>query len=130
MLRTSPDRGTRPAHTRPRLEIVSLGDDDLLDFDVRRGTFEPSPRTLLDRHGDAYRYQLVMARWLESYRDRRAEHDGVPVAVADAQFEAGALETLSDIAANLRHGDFLPGGSFYEEAQKDAWPAVVGVRPR
>ena len=39
-------------------------------------------------------------------------------------------EALSDIAANLRHGDFLPGGSFYEEAQKDAWPAVVGVRPR
>ncbi len=110
--------------------MLQLSDDDLLDFEVRRGPFEPSPRTLLDRHGDAYRYQLVMARWLESYRDRRAEHDGVPVAVADAQFEAGALETLSDIVANLRHGDFLPGGSFYEEAQKDVWPAVVGVRPR
>jgi hypothetical protein len=109
---------------------VLLSDDDLLDFDERRGTFEPSSRTLLDRHGDAYRYQLVMARWLESYRDRRAEHDGVPAAVADAQYEAGALETLSDIAANLRHGDFLPGGSFYEEAQKDARSAVVGVRLR
>lgn len=37
---------------------------------------------------------------------------------------------LSDIAADLRHGDFLPGGTFDEEAQKDARPAVVGVRPR
>ena len=110
--------------------MLLLSDVDPLDFEVRRGPFEPSPRTLLDRHGDAYRYQLVMARWLESYRDRRAEHDGVPVAVADAQYETGALETLSDLAANLRHGDFLPGGSFYEEAQRDAWPAVVGARPR
>jgi hypothetical protein len=110
--------------------VLLLSGDDLLDFEVRRGPFDFSPRTLLDRHGDAYRYQLVMAWWLEGYRDRRAEHDGVPVAVADAQFEAGALETLGDIAANLRHGDFLPGGSFYEEAQKDARSAVVGVRLR
>jgi len=110
--------------------VLLLSYDDLLDFEVRRGPFEASPRTLLDRHGDAYRYQLVTTRWLESYRDRGAEHDGVPVAVADAQFEAGALVMLSDIAANLRHGDFLPGGTFDEEAQKDARPAVVGVRPR
>ena len=105
-----------------------LSDDDLLDFEVTAGAVRTFPRTLLDKHGDA----RTSWSWPGGWRaiGTAAEHDGVPVAVADAQFEAGALETLSDIAANLRHGDFLPGGSFYEEAQKDAWPAVVGVRPR
>ena len=47
---------------------------------------------------------------------------------------AGAYQRQNGVPsyqfALTRRCDFLPGGSFYEEAQKDVWPAVVGVRPR
>jgi hypothetical protein len=96
---------------------VALSDDDLLDFDLKRlGGFETSPRTLLERHGDLYRSHLRIARWLDGYRERREKYMS-PSTGLDAQFEAGALDTLSDLAAHLRQGDFLPGAALYEDEE-------------
>jgi hypothetical protein len=93
---------------------MALSDDELLDFDLKRlGGFERSPHSLLEEHGDVYRAQLVTARWLDGYRERRAQ----PSITSDPEdrFEAGAQDTLRDIAAHLRQGDFLPGGTLYED---------------
>ena len=67
-------------------------------------------RRLLREHGDVFRAQLVAARWLDDYRQRRKEH----WSPRDDAFELGVEETLRDIAAHLRQGDFLPGGRLYE----------------
>ena len=93
---------------------MTLSDDDLLDFDLKGlGGFQTAPRTLLDRHGDVYRAQLVIARWLDGYRERRAASS-----TGESSFDAGARDTLYDIAAHLRQGDFLPGGELYEDEQR------------
>jgi hypothetical protein len=93
---------------------VTLSDDDLLDFDLKGlAGFQTAPRTLLEQHGDVYRSQLVMARWLDGYRERRAASS-----TGDSSFDAGARDTLYDIAAHLRQGDFLPGGELYDDEQR------------
>jgi hypothetical protein len=95
-----------------------LTDDELLDFDLTRlDGFETAPRTLLQRHGDLYRNHLVVARWLMRYHDDRSRR-AVSAALGDrgTDFEKGALDSLRDIAAHLRQGDFLPGGRLYEDA--------------
>ena len=93
---------------------MTLSDDDLLDFDLKGlAGFQTAPRTLLEQHGDVYRSQLVMARWLDGYRERRAASS-----TGDSSFDAGARDTLHDIAAHLRQGDFLPGGELYDGEQR------------
>ncbi|HEY8776545.1 MAG TPA: hypothetical protein VIM33_08730 [Gaiellaceae bacterium] len=96
---------------------MALSDEELLDFDLKRlGGFKNSPHSLLVEHGDVYRTQLVVARWLDGYRERRVE----PSITTDPndRFEEGVGETLRDIAAHLRQGDFLPGGTLYEDEVK------------
>jgi hypothetical protein len=96
---------------------MALSDDELLDFDhTHLELFEAAPRTLLRLHGDSYRHQLVMARWLDGYRKRRGAHMANGP-IADELFDAGVQEALRDIAAHLRQGDFLPGGRLYEHEQ-------------
>lgn len=93
---------------------MTLSDDELLDFDMKRlDRVKVVPRTLLDQHGDVYRSHLLVARWLDGYRERRSTPSPT-----GSHFEAGALDTLGDIAAHLRQGDFLPGGVFYEDEQE------------
>ena len=93
-----------------------LTDDELLDFDLKRlGGFERAPRALLQEHGDAYRQQLITARWLDGYCRRRAARRGRLTSGRSEDFEAGVEDTLRDIVAHLRQGDFLPGGALYED---------------
>jgi hypothetical protein len=95
---------------------MTLSNDDLLAFDRERlGMIEGAPRALLDKHEDVYRAQLVAARWLDRYRERRTSQ---PQYAANPHFEAGIQGTLTDIVANLRRGDFLPGGRIYEDEMK------------
>jgi hypothetical protein len=92
---------------------MPLSDDDLLAFDRKKlGMLERAPRDLLEQHQDVYRAQLVVARWLDRYKEGRTSR---PHFAANAEFEAGIAGTLNDIAAHLRKGDFLPGGSLYED---------------
>jgi len=95
---------------------MTLSNDDLLAFDrAGLGMIEGAPRALLDKHKDVYRAQLLAARWLDRYRVRRTNH---PQYAANPHFEAGIQGTLTDIVANLRRGDFLPGGRIYEDEMK------------
>jgi hypothetical protein len=96
---------------------MPLSDDDLLAFDhTHLEVFQAAPQTLLRLHGDSYRHQLVMARWLDRFRERRGAH-APDVPIADEMFDAGVEDALRDIAAHLRQGDFLPGGRLYEDEQ-------------
>jgi len=95
---------------------VALTDNDLLDFDASRlwMTEASDVRRLLMKHGDVFRAQLVAARWLEGYRQRRlADTNDWP-----PEHEEGWDEAMRDVIAHLRQGDFLPGGVFYEDEQK------------
>lgn len=92
---------------------MALSDDELLDFDLTRpGSFKMAPRTLLAQHGDVYRFQLVAAQWAQLWADRIEEREMPGV---DENFEAGMVNGLREIAAHLRQGDLLPGGTLYEE---------------
>jgi len=86
-------------------EALFAFDSSLLaDFDVARA------HGTLKEHGETYRAQLVMALWLDGWRERMAGHDWDGEAAGEA-FDYGARE----IAAHLRQGDFLPGGVFHRE---------------
>jgi hypothetical protein len=98
---------------------VALSDNDLLDFDASGLAMADvgDARGLLHKHGDVFRAQLVAARWLEGYRQRRLSETAGLVAGWSHEHEEGWDEAMRDVIAYLRQGDFLPGGRFYEHAQ-------------
>jgi hypothetical protein len=88
-----------------------LTDDELLDFDASRLASPPDARRLLAEHGDVYRAQLVAARWIEGWRERM---EADPLVPPSPDYAEGHAEALRELAANLRQGDLLPGGTLYE----------------
>jgi hypothetical protein len=97
---------------------MALSDNELLDFDASGLAMAEAgdARRLLREHGDVFRAQLVAARWIDWYRESRERLAESPT--SDPRFEEGVGDTLRDIAAHLRQGDFLPGGRLYEDEQK------------
>jgi hypothetical protein len=94
---------------------MALSDDQLLEFDA--GTYatydEAKARdTLAGEHGDAYRAQLVAARWIEGWRRRTLAEE--PAGSED--WVKGWEEGLSEVVAHLRQGDLIPGGILYTDA--------------
>jgi hypothetical protein len=97
--------------------LVALTDNELLDFDLKRlGGLTREPRSILEEHGDAYRNQLVAARWIERWAE--GLEGPRPDRPADRYFD-GMAEALRDVAAHLRQGDLLPGGVVYEDIVGD-----------
>ena len=48
---------------------MRLTDEQLLDFDMKQlGGLDRAPRTILAEFGDAYRYQLLAARWIQQWQ--------------------------------------------------------------
>lgn len=92
---------------------MTLTDDELLDFDHSNiPRFDPvNAERLLYEQRDVYRPQLVAARYLTDLADKG--HQGV---AQGEQWIAGWDFALRDVAAHLRQGDFLPGGSFHDAA--------------
>lgn len=92
---------------------MPLSDDELLNFDHSTiPMFDPvRAEQLLYEHRDAYRPQLVAARFLTDWADRGHEEHG-----RDERWAAGWDFAMRDIAAHLRQGDFLPGGFWHDEA--------------
>ena len=77
----------------------------------------PEALRLLEKHGDVFRAQLVAAHWLESYlkqRKRRKEEAEWPRLPNDER-DAGYEAAVRDMIMHLRQGDFLPGGTLYED---------------
>ena len=94
---------------------MALSDDDLFDFDEKQlRNYDPAKaRRDLEQHGDAFRYQLVVARQLEQW----AEKDDVAMSspTADKVWLDGHRRALRDVAARLRQSDYLPGGALYDD---------------
>ena len=77
-------------------------------------------RRLLGEHGDVFRAQLVAARWIDGWIERMHNETirNAFGARRDPLVQKGFEEALRDIATHLRNGDFLPGGTLYEEEQR------------
>ena len=93
---------------------MALSDDQLLDFDA--GNYasydEAKARDILaGEDGDAYRAQLVAARWVEGWRRRTLAEDP-----AGSEDWVGWDEALREVVAHLRQGDLIPGGILYTDA--------------
>lgn len=99
---------------------VALSDNDLLDFDASTlAMADPGDaRRLLHEHGDLFRTQLVAARWLQGYLERRQQSQQTGIVRHSDDHEKGFEEAMRDVIAHLRQGDFLPGGTLYEDEQK------------
>lgn len=95
---------------------MALTDNELLDFDASTlAMAEPGDaRRLLREHGDVFRAQLVMARWLLGWHKRTREKFRT---LPDETWGDGWSEAVLEIVAHLRQGDFLPGGTHYEDEQ-------------
>ena len=94
---------------------MALSDDQLLEFDA--GTYatydEAKARdALAGEHGDAYRAQLVAARWIEGWRRRTLAEESA----GSEDWVKGWDEALSEVVAHLRQGDLIPGGILYTDA--------------
>jgi hypothetical protein len=105
------DRYEREGHGK-----MTLTDDQLLDFDPSTvSDFEPAKaERALAEQGDAFRPQLVAARWIDFWREA-VERDHK--LMHSEEWFAGFELALRDIAAHLRQGAFLPGGANYEDEQ-------------
>jgi hypothetical protein len=98
---------------------MALTDDQLLDFDAGRyASYDEgnARETLAGEHGDAYRAQLVAARWVEGWRERTLAEDPVGSGDASEDWLRGWDEALREVAAHLRQGDLIPGGVLYTDA--------------
>jgi hypothetical protein len=88
----------------------------LLDFEGGNG----DARHQLEVFGDAFRYQLVMARHVEHravhFEELRAA--GQLADVFGGRYADGYVTALRHIALDLRAGGYLPGGSSYEDTIK------------
>jgi hypothetical protein len=96
---------------------MALTDDELLDFDASRyATYDEGKarETLAGDHGDAYRAQLVAARWIEGWRRRTLGQDELTESHTE-EWIKGWDDALSEIVAHLRQGDLVPGGVLYSD---------------
>ena len=83
-------------------------DDELLAFDYQPIAEPRSARELLEQHGDRFRFQLVIALHLDGWARRADERrDANP----KPEFNDGFVRALEEVAAHIRQGNYLPGGS-------------------
>lgn len=90
-------------------------DDELLNFDKDRlADWQPAraDSALNGSDGDLFRSHLAIAKWLEGWTDRLAE--GPRIFDGPEEREA-YIAGIREVMAHLRQGDFVPGGTFYEE---------------
>ena len=94
---------------------MALTDKEVLKFDearIRNYDRAKAQRDLV-KHGDAFRYQLVVARHVEKWAD--GDEAAAKSPTSDKTWLAGHANALRDVAARLRKGDYLPGGAFHDE---------------
>ncbi|WP_282944523.1 hypothetical protein [Cellulomonas endometrii] len=89
-----------------------MDDDELLAFDRSRisDAEEVNFAALLKEHGDQYRSHLLIAKWIDRWRE-----DYEHTAVAPGEWGNGYTRGIAEVAAHLRRGDLLPGGVIYDE---------------
>jgi hypothetical protein len=102
---------------------MALSDDQLLEFDSGQyASYDEGKarEALAGEHGDAYRAQLVAARWVEGWRQRTLAEDPVGSGARSEDWVRGWDDALREVVAHLRQGDLIPGGILYTDAT-GAW---------
>jgi hypothetical protein len=95
-------------------------DQQLLDFDwsgFASIDAERAHESVEGEDGDLYRNHLLIARWLDMWREGMERQAGRP-AGSDPERQSGISYALTEVAAHLRQGDFLPGGKLHEQEQR------------
>jgi hypothetical protein len=91
--------------------MAAPSDSDLLDFDYKDLSVTPATaKELLAKHGNTYRDQLVIARWLNRWRRDALE---TSKGQTDPKYLDGFGAALDATAAILRQGDLLHDGTIY-----------------
>lgn len=90
---------------------MRFSDDDLFDFDTSRLAKwdRTDPQALLERHPDLYRNHLAIAKWTDEWIASMKKHPTLK-----GEYQEGFVKGIREIAAHLRQGDLLPGGSIYD----------------
>jgi len=94
---------------------MGLSDDALLDFDYGRHAHwdaAKAKRDLAGPHRDLYRNHLVIARFIDGWRERSARPRLTP---REPEWYEGFEYAMREVAAHLRQGDLLPGGVLHDE---------------
>jgi hypothetical protein len=93
-----------------------LTDPELLDFNaaLMADYDEERAHENLERYGDVFRYQLLMALDISQWAESLADPRGPTRNAMDARQMLGWVDALQNVAACLRQGDYLPGGSRFE----------------
>ena len=94
---------------------MALSDDDLLKVDETRlpNYDRAKAKRSLRKHGNAFRFQLVVARQLEDWAERDIVAAKSPT--SDKTWLDGHRRALLDVAGRLRQGDYLPGGALHDD---------------
>lgn len=89
-----------------------MTDDALLNFDKSSlADWDDSRATrLLAEQPALYRNHLTIAKWIDGWQGRMHVED-----YPDQESQQGFLDGLSEIAAHLRQGDFVPGGALIDK---------------
>lgn len=92
-------------------------DEQLLNFRgtrIHRFDAAKAREALQGEHADLYRNHLLIARWLEAWLAGMNKLAKSPLG-SNGQRQKGIDYGLNELAAHLRKGDFLPGGTLYEQ---------------
>jgi hypothetical protein len=95
---------------------MAMTDNDLLRFDKKRLAHyddKEARATLQGEHADAYRAQLVAAHWIDYWRDGLERSPGIPA--PSEEWMEGFSYAMREIAAHLRQGGLIPGGTLHDE---------------
>jgi hypothetical protein len=112
-----------PSEPAPTVGHMDARDAALLDFDSSNySDYERSEaeQRLQGQHADLYRNHLVIARWVDYWREGVMKQANAGwLGKGREQYYEGWENALSEIAAHLRQGDLLPS----EPLVKDHSPA-------
>ena len=94
-----------------------LSDAELFDFNAAllEDYDDERAHANLKRYGDAFRFQLVLALFLDEWVDvlKDPESAGYERSMGEHELR-GWVWALQGVADSLRSGDYLPGGCIFE----------------
>jgi len=104
---------------KERIAEMPLTDDQLFDFDHDRlAHFDlDEAKQRFREQPEAYRAQLVMARWLDGWLERMVDYSQGTTQEHPEVWQEGFEYAVREMGAHLRQGDFLPGGVLYNDEE-------------
>jgi len=110
---------------------VMLDEDALLDFDRSQlfGWSQEDEDRHLAEHRELFLNHLLIAKHLEVWAANLVEQE---LGGLDPQRKKGYVDALDAVAAHLRLGHYLPGGTFHSVHEPQPWrrwTAELGIDP-